>query len=647
MRARADQAQSEQPGFRVTFTGTPAITVEEMGVVRRDTLVAAGVAVVGVTLLTFFVFRWKSHALLVLLALAAGVLWSFGAVRLELGYLNMITSSFISTLVGVGVAYGIHPVSEYELQGAHTGDPVEAVRRAWNNTGAAVATAAVTTAAAFFSILLMRFPGFAEMGLVAGFGVLLCLLAALVTLPALVALYGRRRAAQAAAAGRRRSMVDRLWVGRASGAVCRFPRAVSLLALAVSLLALAGARGIGFNNNILDMLPANSDALRAIRQMTEGSDLSPVFNMVVADDVEQLHALRDRAAGEPSIERFESVLRLLPENPERSVAALGRLEELAARVSFPPAAGSVSRAGLRASLERLLDALDAAADSAFGAGVGEMLEPLEDCSAEVEAALSVVEAAPASAEAAWQDGQARLHGEVRELLDRLNRMVRAAPPELDGLPTEMKRRFVTGSGRLIAYLYPNGNVFDSELLEEYVAASRRVDPQAIGFPTMFWKTSHRITSGFYKAVLVGLVLVALILVVDYRNLRDAALAMIPLLMGIVWMLGGMRLLGLDFNFANLVAVPLIIGVGIDNGVHVIHRMRHEGEAGMEIVLQHTGRAILIAGLTTMIGFGSLALASHRGIQSLGLLLLLGVGACLLTATIVLPNLLIALGIAKR
>jgi predicted RND superfamily exporter protein len=118
---------------------------------------------------------------------------------------------------------------------------------------------------------------------------------------------------------------------------------------------------------------------------------------------------------------------------------------------------------------------------------------------------------------------------------------------------------------------------------------------------------------------------------------------IPLAMGVVWMMGLMGLAGLDFNFANLVAIPLIIGIGIDNGVHVIHRVRLEGEAGMTVVLRHTGRAILIASLTTMIGFGSLALASHQGLASLGKVLLLGVGSCLVTSTLILPNILVAFG----
>jgi predicted RND superfamily exporter protein len=159
--------------------------------------------------------------------------------------------------------------------------------------------------------------------------------------------------------------------------------------------------------------------------------------------------------------------------------------------------------------------------------------------------------------------------------------------------------------------------------------------------------SARITSGFNRAATTAGILVLLILFAKFRHPRDMLLALVPKVMGVIWMMGGMRLLGLSYNFANLVAIPLILGVGIDNGVHIINRMRMEAEEGMTMVLRHTGRAILVAGLTTMIGFGSLALASHRGLSSLGLVLLLGLGSTIICATIVLPNILVAFGVAKR
>jgi hypothetical protein len=276
-----------------------------------------------------------------------------------------------------------------------------------------------------------------------------------------------------------------------------------------------------------------------------------------------------------------------------------------------------------------------------------MVEPLERARTAAENCLATASAADAAAVDAWNDAQPRLLEAARHAADQLRRNLDSAAPTPDNLPRELRQRFFTRSGDMLAFLHPRGDVFDPRELEEFVAASRRIDAAATGFPLVFHKMSNRITGGFYRAVALGAVLVSLILLIDFRSFRDTALALLPLGMGVVWMMGAMRVFEIPFNFANLVAVPLIIGVGIDNGVHVIHRVRLEGRQGMNVVLRHTGRAILIASLTTMIGFGSLALASHRGMASLGAVLLLGVGCCLLTSTVVLPNLLVTFGVVER
>jgi predicted RND superfamily exporter protein len=624
------------------------MVVDEMDSVRSDTWRTSIVAVLGVSLLTFLVFRWRTHAMLVLGALGMGVIWAFGAVRLELGYLNMITSSFISTLIGVGVAYGIHPVSEYELEGAHTGRPESTVRESFHRTGAGVTVAGITTSAAFFSILLMRFRGFSELGLVAGVGVLLCLAAAMISLPAILVLYSRRRRERDRGKPERAvPMLDVFWVRKVADRVCRFPRAVTGLALILTILLGWAALGLRFDNNLFDLLPRNSEALRYQRKLVLESDLSPLFSIVVADDLETLAAMEGAARGEAAIERFESVARFLPAaggSPARQIDALRRL------VSDLDVARRTTRltpSALEGALSRLEAALAQAAEAAFVAGFGEIAGALEEARGEAELSVRTVSAAPAERVAEWNRGQERAARWLRQTREWALAALHTEPPSLDSLPQALRERFLTRSGRPLGFLYPARSLFEPGRLEEFVAASRRVSAEATGFPVVFEKMSRRITSGFYRAVAVGALLVTLILLIDYRKPRDTALALVPLAMGVVWMMGAMRVLGISFNMANLVAVPLIIGVGIDNGVHVIHRVRFEGRSGMSVVLRHTGRAILIASLTTMIGFGSLALASHRGLASLGLVLLLGVGSCLITSTWVLPNLLVVLGLVER
>ena len=648
MRQRAADLAARRPGFRVELTGEPATTVEEMGIVRRDTWLTTIVALIGVTVLALLVFRWKMHAVLLLAALAAGLAWAFGAVRLELGYLNVITSSFLPTLIGVGIAYGIHPISEYELEGAHTSDPIGAIRGAYHLTGAAVTVSAVTTATAFFAITQMEFRGFSELGLVAGVGVILCLVAALITLPALLAVFGRRRHRRdrAGRASSPTAAVDLFWDRHGAPLVCRLPRTVSVAALLLTAILGWTARDIGFDINILELLPSDAESVRSQKRMVMESNLSPAFNVVVADDLDGLRALRERAAREPTIDRMESVLTFLPEDPRRSSAALDRLRPLLDRVRLPRSARPLDRERCLASVRRLQSAIEQAAEAAFAAGLGELAGPLEAARGETEPLIAAIETAPAGAEAEWDAAQQMLLAWAERALDAMRKAAAAGPPTVDSLPASLRERFFAQDGRPLAFLQPAENVFETAFLEEYTAASRRVSPQAAGFPIMLHAMAHKITAGFYAALVIGGILVVLILLIDYRNLRDVALAILPLFLGVVWMLGAMRLIGMQFNFANLVVVPLIIGVGIDNGVHVVHRMRHEGERGMTVVLRHTGRAIIIAGLTTMTGFGSLALASHQGLASLGLSLLIGVGACVTTAIVVLPNVLVAAGWAK-
>ncbi len=649
VRESAEGLIRERSGFQAGLTGQPALVVEEMAAISADTWKTSAVALAGVLLLTLLVFRWKFHAVLVLAALAAGVALALGAVYMELGYLNLITSSFISTLIGVGIAYGIHPVSEYELLGAHTVPPEESVEKAYRHTGAAVTTAAVTTAAAFFSIVLMDFKGFAELGIVAGGGVLLCLLSALVLLPALLVLHGRHRRQRGVRRTRAEvtAAMDRLWLERGAVYACRFPRIVSIVALVITVVASWAAFGIRFDTNILKLVPAGLEAVRYQEKMTEQSEFSPVFSVVAVDSLEELALIRAGAEGMETITRVDSLLRFLPLEPDRSSGPMGRLAGLIGSLAVSAPEGGVNTAGLLKALTGLEDGLAEAADDAFGAGLGEIAGALEEALEIVERTSAVVRTADPDLVDRWNTAtrliSAWLEGGRAELLAACD----SPPPAPSDLPESIRDRFMTRSGRFLAFLQPGGDVFDPDYLDGYVEECRKISGESTGFPIVFQHMSRRITSGFYRAVAVGAVLVFLILLLDYRRLESAVMALVPLAVGMIWMLGLMRLFNLQFNFANLVAVPLIIGVGIDNGVHVVHRLLFEGREGMSVVLRHTGRAILIASLTTMIGFGSLALASHRGMSGLGIILLLGVGCCLITSTVVLPNLLVATGRVRR
>jgi hypothetical protein len=246
-------------------------------------------------------------------------------------------------------------------------------------------------------------------------------------------------------------------------------------------------------------------------------------------------------------------------------------------------------------------------------------------------------------------GAKRLRGLQETLLDGMDQGIKilrdnvhAAPVTaaslIKELPSGMRDR-LHHEGKYAIYAYPARPIWDKSFLGKLVADLRSVSPEATGFPVTHWETSQGIERGFRQAAAVAAGVLVLLLLIDFRSLRYTLLALAPLSLGVVWMWGGISLLGISYNYVNIIAFPLIIGIGVASGVHILHRYRQEGEQDVAPVVRFTGMAIFLSAATTMVGFGSLALAQHRGAASLGLVLLFGVGACLVTSTLFLPALL--------
>lgn len=217
----------------------------------------------------------------------------------------------------------------------------------------------------------------------------------------------------------------------------------------------------------------------------------------------------------------------------------------------------------------------------------------------------------------------------------------APPLEIGTLPASLRDRYVGESGRLLLRVYPRGDIWDRGATARFIEALRRVDPDVTGPPVHTFEASRALTRGYGQAGLYALVAIFALSAVFFRHVGHAALSMVPLLAGAGWTVGLMAALGMDFNLANLFALPLILGMGVDNGMNLVARFREEG--GRRFVLDTAvGKSMLLASLTTIAGFGVLLLAQHRGIASLGLLLTIGTSNILLASLTLLPALLLLL-----
>jgi hypothetical protein len=233
----------------------------------------------------------------------------------------------------------------------------------------------------------------------------------------------------------------------------------------------------------------------------------------------------------------------------------------------------------------------------------------------------------------------RLAADLVEDLHRLRDVSSPEPIALADLPPALRERYVGGSGKWLLRVFGAGCLWEHDALAHFVEEIRRVDPQATGKPFLTLEGLHAMKSGFQWAGVYALLAITAVLLLDFRSLRRTLWALLPLGLGTVATLGLLGLFGVPLNPANMIAFPLILGVGVDNGVHVLHDYLAQG-AGRRYLLSRTiGRGILVAALTTVLGFGTLMIASHRGLFGLGLVLSLGVSCCMLTALVFLPALL--------
>ncbi|NIP99261.1 MAG: MMPL family transporter, partial [Nitrospinaceae bacterium] len=230
----------------------------------------------------------------------------------------------------------------------------------------------------------------------------------------------------------------------------------------------------------------------------------------------------------------------------------------------------------------------------------------------------------------------RLFTDYRKKIADLKASAHPTPVQETALPKDLKDRFVSSDGHYLLLAYPSINIWEREEMEQFLDEMRRIDPHVTGNAVHMFESSQLMIEGYIRAGWYALTAIFLYLMLTLRNLMTTALVMVPTLAGAVMTVGLMYLTGIQFNLANLVVLPLILGIGVVDGVHILHRSREVPECGKNVISKSTGQAVVLTSLTTMIGFGSLMVADHQGVYSVGLVLTLGVGSCMITSVTLLP-----------
>lgn len=632
-------------GVTADVTGMPALIVDEQTVLQRGLLTSSVATTIGIALLCLMLFRSFRQMLIALLPLGPGVLVSLAAVALLYDDLNIITSSFVAVLLGLGIDFSVHAIARYneELRSGKT--PPDAVRAAMGKTGPGILTGAIVTIAAFVTTTTTEFTAFAELGWVTVVGLVVVSACVFLLVPSVLP-HGKR-------AAHSRPAAEPPGLAALPGLVRRTRVPLLVIGVAACIAGAIALPRVEWNPRYFDFLPQQTESARGLDRLESDPVASPVFANFAADSIEQSRQMAAKLRALPTVAGVQTPSDLLPPLGEDGLATL--------RAGFsgldaPPDFGALAANELTAESlrERVVGVVDALEEANIALAT---LGPVPPAADETVAAFKKLRDGLTKPSAQVRARVQALHPQLAALIGPAWTTAEAvadrggyAPQDLPGL---FRKRFVSKDGTKVAlFAVPAGEFWEREVANAFAADVQKVYPDASGLAMMHVRHGDMVLDGFRRAAAYAAGLVVLLLALDFRSIKDALLALFPTVIGWLSMLAAMVALGLRFDNANIISLPLVLGIGIAFGVHLMHRVREDDpspdssvagqRAGLDAVVRGTGGAIAVAALTTMVGFGGLMTSAYGGMKSFGLVMVIGIFACLVATVLILPALLLVL-----
>lgn len=633
-KARAD-LESIDRHVRVHITGSEAIEHESSVSAVSSTRRAALVALLGVGIVLLIGLRSIRLFLASLVTLVAGLIGTAAFAAAAVGSLNLISITFAVLYVGLGIDYAVHFCLGYAEARAESGHE-DAVEKAATGVGKSLVLSALTTGVCFYAFIPSDFVGVAQLGLIAGTGMFISLLVTLTLLPALLTLPILRLPQNA-------SIIRRLgeppgpagrWLG---DLVRRRARTILVVAALATVAGLVATPRIRFDHDPLNLSDPRSESMVTYHGLISDPNTVPMTVSTLASSANDAAEVAER------LERLASVREAVtPEDlvPHEQAARLDIIAEM--RQTLGPAP-SRDEAGAGSNSNAVLTA------------VHDLREALRNYAREVDSDRRRALARFTMLLRAWDrwfrewppDTQSRLSEELAASLlgtlpwnlQSLRDALEADSFEFEDLPASLRSRWIGRDGVRRVQVVPEGTLDETRALSSFVEEVRARAPDVTGIPVNSLETGRIAVRAFREAFSLAAVAISAVLLLSLRRPRRVALVLVPMVAAAALTFGGAVATEISINFANIIALPLLLGVGVDNCIHLVNRAGAHSGAPTELLSTSTARAVFFSTVTTTVSFGNLALSSHRGLSSMGNLLTVGMVSLLLVTLIALPALL--------
>lgn len=599
----------------VEFTGKIALNADELKSVSEGAVLAGILSAILVALILGFGFRSWKLVLATLITLIAGLIWTAAFAIATIGYLNIISVAFAVLFIGLGIDFGVHFALRYGEQRGYGEDSGTALYHTASTTGAALAVCAPTTALAFFAFIPTAYVGLSQLGIISGTGIFISLIGSLTLLPALLHVLPGRA-----------SLAHTKTSGRISGFVTKHGLAITAIGLILGIAAAFIAPKARFDADPIRLKDQGSASVQAYYRLADDGDTSPYVIQIIADDAASAAQLGKTLKDHPSVHRVVSFDSFIPQDQDDKLFLIDNL----ALTLTPVLLGDITRPD--------------SADDTDEEALKQFADLLKQQSQNTVAAQNLNTALQSFI---GTMNSARLNTLNHAMflywpraMNALSASMEAQPIDASHVPGALASRYISETGKHRIEVYPAQTISNETILADFVADIREITPNVTGSPVQITGAGQVVKTAMLQATGLAALLVTLFLTLVLRDLKRVLLVLIPIALAGLFTLAASALLPLPFNFANVIVLPLLIGLGVDSGIHLVSRAHEDDEHAL--LTTSTPKAVFLSALTTLASFGTLAVSSHQGTATMGALLFVAIFFTLICTLIVLPAMIAVL-----
>ncbi|BBE31545.1 RND transporter [Tepiditoga spiralis] len=581
---------------KADITGTYVISRDEMETSDRDMAVSTIVSLILILIIFILGFKIFRYTILSVVPLLIGILWSLGLTYFLIGSLNIMTMMMASILMGLGIDYSIHIISiflEYRNEGYNIED---SIRQIYLKSVRGIISGSVTTAIGFGLFAFSSFPAFKEFGIVLSLGIISILIASILILPSLLMIYGNKF---------KQSKSYNININIKK---IRLPALIITIVLLV--LSFYKIGNVSFETNMMKIEAKGLKSLELNQKLIEKFELSSDNTIFINDSLEDARRLKKQLTKLETVSMIDSIVDYIPEKTLQN----SRLNYSKAIKNYNSQIEKIDISKLRKELSLLNVNLLKSSLALRALKENKLADSLLNLMKS-----NIVNKISKQSSLTLLNAEKKINSVLFNIKNNLNTKNFIT---INSIPENIKENYYN-NGLYLTTVYPSGDIWKYDFQKKYFNDLNKIkDKEVSGTGLIFLKVIELSGKEGGKILIATIIAIYFVLLLDLRNFKYSIIATLPMILSVIILLGIMGWFNIKFNVVNIIAFPLIIGIGVDDGIHLIHR--YKIEKSLSKALKSTGKAITLTTLTTVAAFGSFMLAKYRGFVGLGLIFTIGI-----------------------